>query len=257
MSLTFLLKVPLISQVIEYIWTDEDDEKLSPEFCLTDVLDQDCLIRLLVKGLGVAMIAGAFLNKAPILLNIIDKQSVAGLAKSSMYGEIVVLMNAFLYGLREGLPFTAYGENFALLLQTTAIVWFIWKFTKVPMQEMLSVTGFFVAYIYGCMVLLPADQTSLLMQTLLPIVIYAKGSQIITIFAESHTGNQSIITLSMNVVGTSIRVLTTIGEVGWDWNLLAGHMISCLLNLTLFAQYFYFKENTRVYWEKQTTKKKE
>jgi mannose-P-dolichol utilization defect protein 1 len=257
MSLLFLLKIPLISQIIEYIWTDDDDEKLAPEYCLTNVLDTDCIVRLAVKALGIAMIGGAFLNKAPIILNIIAKQSVAGLAKSSMYGEIIVLTNAFLYGFREGLPFTSYGENFALLLQTTAIVGFIWSYSKVSLQEMIGTSALWAAYVYGALVILPLDQTSLLMQTLLPIVIYAKGSQIMTIFAEKHTGNQSIITLSMNVIGTSIRVLTTIGEVGWDWNLLSGHIISALLNFTLFSQYFYFQENTRVYWEKQTVKKKE
>jgi mannose-P-dolichol utilization defect protein 1 len=259
MSLSFLLKLPLFPQLAEFVWGagGDDEPLLSAEHCMSDIFDSDCLVRLGLKLLGVAMIAGAFLNKAPIIANIVSKKSVAGLAKSSIYGELAVLTNCFLYGFLEGLPFTAYGENFALLLQTMVIIFFIWNYTKTSMPEMAGVTTIWVLYIYSIVTFLPLENTAILMRSLLPIVIYSKGSQIATIFQEKHTGNQSIITLTMNCVGTSIRVLTTIGEVGWNMDLLSGHAIGAILNYTLTVQYLYFKENTRVFWEKQESKKKE
>lgn len=258
MSLLFLLKLPLVPQLAEFVWgSGGENEVLSAEHCLSNIFDSDCIVRLAVKFLGVGMITGAFLNKAPIIANIISKESVAGIAKPSMYGEVIVLANAFLYGFLEGLPFTAYGENFALLLQTILIVAFIWRYSKTAIAEIGGVTAIFTAYVYAIINYLPLEHTSILMRSLLPIVIYSKGSQIVTIFQEKHTGNQSVITLGMNCLGTSVRVLTTIAEVGWDWNLLLGHAISAILNFTLLFQYLAFKENTRAFWDNQTKKKKE
>jgi mannose-P-dolichol utilization defect 1 len=260
-----LLSLPFVPELAQYIWGSfqvGDDQTLpssatlSPEYCLSNFLwDGPCFGRLAVKALGVGMITGAFLNKAPILANIISTQSVAGLPKSSMYGEVIVLTNGFLYGYLEGLPFTAYGENFALLLQSIAIVLLIWKFSKASIKEQALGALIWCAYLYFIIMILSDDYNSMLMRSLLPIVIYAKGSQIQTIFLEKHTGNQSVITLSMNCIGTTVRIGTTIAEVGWDLDLLAGHAIGAALNYTLLLQYWLYRENTRCFWESQSSKR--
>lgn len=261
-SFTFLLKLPLFPQLAEFVWGNaggdgnhDDGNHLSAEHCLSNILDTACIVRLAVKILGIGMITGAFLNKAPIIANILTKKSVAGLAKSSIYGEVIVLTNAFLYGFLEGLPFTAYGENFALLLQTIVIVIFIWNFSKTRMTEIVTISVLWMAYINGLAAFLPSEHNSILMRSMFPIMLYSKGSQILTIFQEKHTGNQSIVTLSMNCLGTSVRVLTTIAEVGWDFDLLLSHSVGAVLNFTLLFQYLAFKENTRIFWEGQAKKK--
>ncbi len=259
MSLTFLLKLPLFPQLADFVWgsggAGNDGSQLSAEHCLSNILDSDCIVRFAVKILGIGMITGAFLNKAPIIANILAKKSVAGLAKSSIYGEVVVLTNAFLYGFLEGLPFTAYGENFALLLQTIIIVIFIWRYSKTAVTEILPVSVIWVTYMYGIVAFLPVENNSILMRSLFPIMLYSKGSQIVTIFQEKHTGNQSIVTLGMNCLGTSVRVLTTIAEVGWNFDLLLSHAVGAGLNFTLLFQYLTYKENTRKFWETQAKKK--
>mmetsp|Transcript_9052 Transcript_9052/g.13111 ORF Transcript_9052/g.13111 Transcript_9052/m.13111 type:complete len:90 (+) Transcript_9052:34-303(+) len=87
--------------------------------------------------------------------------------------------------------------------------------------------------------------------------VYAKGSQIWSTFQEKHTGSQSIVTLTLNVVGIAVRILTTIGEVGFEMNWLASYFSSLCLNGTLFAQYWIYKDRTQKYWEEQAKQKKE
>jgi mannose-P-dolichol utilization defect protein 1 len=256
MNFQFLLRIPLVPELATFIWGGDDD-KLSPEICLSDVFESDCLVRLAVKAVGVAMITGAFLNKLPIILNIMSSKSTAGLARASVYAEIIVLTHSAVYGIRNSLPITSYGENGALLVQCFVITICIWQFTKIGFEEILGASLLYANYLYAILVIVPEHRVPLLLNSILPVMIYSKGSQIVTIFQESHTGNQSIITLSMNVIGPIMRVFTTIGEVGWDWNLLSTHLIGAALNVTLLLQYVYYQENTKRFWKEQEAKKKE
>mmetsp|Transcript_9031 Transcript_9031/g.13149 ORF Transcript_9031/g.13149 Transcript_9031/m.13149 type:complete len:266 (+) Transcript_9031:143-940(+) len=254
-SLLFLLELPFVPQLANFVWPSSDDSLLlSPEYCLEYIWDKgDCWKSLIVKLLGVAMIAGAFLNKAPVLINVMTKQSVAGLSKAALYSEVIVYSNAFFYGLRtEGLPFTSYGENGALLLQTVLLVACCWKFSQnVNPSEWILALVVYSVYSYICMELVPQESISYLMQSLVPINLYAKGVQIVKIFQEGHTGNQSVVTLTMNIVGTTIRVGTTLGESVIDTNLLLSHASSAALNGTLLGQYFYYQTATAEFWKRQ------
>lgn len=254
-SLLFLLDLPFVPQVANFIWPSTGE--LSPEYCLEYVWNKPaCLKSLLVKLLGIAMIGGAFLNKAPVLINVWNKQSVAGLSKVALYSEALVYSNAFFYGLRVGLPFTSYGENGALLFQTTFLILFCWKFSKVAASEWITAIALYSIYAYICMNVLPQESISYLMQSLVPINLYAKGVQIITIFQEGHTGNQSVVTLTMNVIGTTIRVGTTLGESVVDANLLLSNALGAALNGTLLSQYYYYKTATTEFWKQQAEEKK-
>jgi len=248
-SLLFILKVPLIPELVNYIW----QQPLSPEYCLEDVLNFDakfgCYKSLIVKLLGLAMIMGAFLNKAPVLMNVFSNRSVAGLSKYALYSEVVVYSNAFFYGLLQGLPFTSYGECGALLLQTTVLALCYWKYSSTSYVEPIIVFALYGLYVYMVMFIL--EDISYLMKSLVPINLYAKGVQIVTIIQEGHTGIQSIVTLTMNVVGTTIRVGTTLGETVIDKNLLLSHVSSAFLNLTLILQYFYYAQATRQFWDEK------
>eukprot|EP00548_Thalassiothrix_antarctica_P000012 CAMPEP_0194136418 /NCGR_PEP_ID=MMETSP0152-20130528/6436_1 /TAXON_ID=1049557 /ORGANISM="Thalassiothrix antarctica, Strain L6-D1" /LENGTH=260 /DNA_ID=CAMNT_0038833065 /DNA_START=104 /DNA_END=886 /DNA_ORIENTATION=+ len=258
-SLLFALKIPLISEFLNYIW---QQPPLSPEYCLEDVFNfdakYDCYKSLIVKSLGLAMILGAFLNKAPVLMNVLSTQSVAGFSKYALYSEIVVYSNGFFYGvLQEGLPFTSYGENAALLIQTVVLILCYWNYnsSSTSFMEPIIVLALYGLYAYS--VLFALEDISYLMKTLVPINLYAKGIQIITIFQEGHTGNQSIVTLTMNVVGTTIRVGTTLGEATIDTNLLLCHVSSAILNLIIYSQYFYYAQATRQFWDEKKKKKTE
>ena len=83
------------------------------EQCLEAVplMPGGCWSRLIAKGLGLAIIVGACISKTPMMLNLWNSQSAAGLSKQSLYGEVVLVANSAAYGMLQGHAFTAYGDK--------------------------------------------------------------------------------------------------------------------------------------------------
>lgn len=256
----FLLDVPLVMAIAAWVWSQDPDEIVTPELCTEafPMMNGGCWSRFLVKGLGIAIIAGACLNKAPIMLNILNSKSSEGLSRTATYGETLCCANSFFYGFLEGHPVTAYGENGALVIQSVAIVLMMWHFTdtpKVSTQERVIVAVFTVAYVVGITTMLPEDLHYLLLATVLPVLIYSRGSQIYETMQLQHTGAQSIVTTSLNLVGGSIRILTTIKEVGWDIAVLSGYFLGASLSFVMFLQYFQYRSNTEKFVKELQEKK--
>lgn len=245
----FLLDIPLVVSAAEWVWGG--DPNVTPDFCIEilPLMNSACWSRLIVKGLGIAIILGSCLNKAPVMLNIMNAKSTRGLSSVAIYGETLVYANGALYGLLSGHPITAYGENVALLLQSIVIILMMWQFASpsTATLDRLMVGMASAAYIVVTTMIIPKSYHYLLMTSIMPVLLYSRGSQIMETFRCKHTGAQSIVTTSMSLVGVLIRVLTTIKEVGWDMAVLGTFLLSCLLNLIMFVQYFYFRKNTEVF----------
>jgi mannose-P-dolichol utilization defect protein 1 len=76
-----------------------------------------------------------------------------------------------------------------------------------------------------------------------PVMLYARGSQVLETFQVKHTGNLSIVTTIMNLVGALIRVGTTLKETG-DTVVLSGYLLSLLLSVVMFVQNWMYYEKT-------------
>lgn len=72
-------------------WVWGEDRAVTPEYCIEffPIMNNSCWSRLIVKGLGIAIILGACLNKAPVVINILNTKSTEGLSRISIYGEIL------------------------------------------------------------------------------------------------------------------------------------------------------------------------
>lgn len=116
--------------------------------------------------------------------------------------------------------------------------------TPVTIQEKTFAVGGLGTFSIFVLYFLPDDFRYLLMSATWPVMIYARGSQILETYQVKHTGNLSIVTTSMNLVGALIRVGTTIQETG-DAVVLAGYVLSFLLSFGMFAQYFLYLKNTQ------------
>lgn len=261
----FLLEIPLVLSFAEWVWTVDDDgvavvapedasestrPKYSAELCLSTLplMNGDCWKRLIVKGLGVAIILGACLNKAPVIRNILANRAAAGLSRNAVYGETLMYANSAAYGLLSAFPFSAYGENAALLLQSVVIVFLTWQFATPPgvsITERGTVVAVVAVYLTVVPFLLTESHYYLLMTSIMPILLVSRGSQIIETYRCQHTGAQSILTTTMNLVGGLIRILTTIQEVGWDFAVLGTFGLSLILNCLCFGQHFYYQSNTQ------------
>jgi hypothetical protein len=260
MKMKFLLDLPIVMVLADWIWGQDANDQVSPELCIETIpfMNAGCSSQLAVKGLGIAIIGGACFNKAPIMVNILNTKSTAGLSRTAIYGETICAANAAFYGLLEGHPLTAYGENGALLFQSVAIIFMMWQFTdapKVSTQERVLASGLGVAYVVGVTTMLTTDLHYLLMASIWPVMLYARGSQIIETWQIQHTGAQSILTTSLNLVGGMLRILTTIKEVGWDMAVLSGFLLSAIMNGVMFLQYFYYQSNTEKFVKELKEKK--
>jgi mannose-P-dolichol utilization defect 1 len=259
---------PWMMSLVQWVWGNTPNPNVSPEVCLRGLpldIPVDCLMQILVKLLGVSMIAGACLNKAPTLLNIVQSKSVVGLPKSSIYGETAIALNATLYGYVEGFPLTAYGENVAIAIQCTMVVLLMWQYSErqpkldssshytttivTTQSEKLAVICLTVLYVFAVAYMLPSANHYLLMSSVMPVMIYARGCQIREAHAMQHTGAQSIATTLISLGGNLARLLTTVKEVGLDRAALSWYLVSAILNATMAAQYFLYRKNTVAFLE--------
>jgi len=220
----------------------------------------EAYLPILIKLMGLLIIVGSCLNKAPLFRNIVKTKSVAGMSSSAVYSESIMYANAALYSLRRGNPFTAYGETLLITLQSIIVVILMWRYQSepapIPIRERLLATFLFAAYL-TLVFAMPLDQLYLLMSINMPVTIFSRGSQIYHYYTCKHTGSQSIITVIMNFTGSAIRVVTTINEIGFDIPMLAGYGISLMLNSIMITQFILFKSNTEKHMKQLKDKKKD
>ncbi|CAB9505067.1 Mannose-P-dolichol utilization defect 1 protein homolog [Seminavis robusta] len=244
--------IPLVLPLAEWVWGADPTDSVSPTVCLDLVpyglgtfFSGGCFSVLFAKALGVSIILGACLNKAPVMVNMWNSQSGAGFSRLSMYMETVVYANGAAYGMLELHPFTAYGENMALWLQNLILIGMIWKFTDnplVPLQEkIMAAAGCFVYY--GFVISIPVDLRYLLQASNGVILMVSRGAQVFETYKAQHTGAQSIVTNSLNLAGGLARIFTTMKETG-DMAVLFGFAVSVALNSAMFVQYFLYQANT-------------
>jgi len=245
-----------------------DDDKSSSFSTVSTI---PCLTSILLKLIGLAIILGACLNKSPLLYNIITTKSTAGLSLSSLYAESIMYANSAFYSYLHNNPFTAWGENAVLFVQTIIVVFLVWHYnTNTPdstarktttasigFEHRLSAITILSSYMITILYVVQPKYYYLLLSMNLPMTIYARGILIYTIYSCKHTGANSLITHSMNLFGSLIRIVTTIGEVGWDVPLLASYGFGVWLNSTLLCQFWVYRFNTKKYLKSLQDKKKE
>ena len=89
------------------------------------------------------------------------------------------------------------------------------------------------------------------------VLVSTRGAQIIENYKNKQTGALSIATTSMNLLGSLVRVATTIKEVGWDFHILRSYSVSIFLNVVMFTQILMYKENTEKFFKDLAEKKKD
>ena len=152
--------------------------------------------------------------------------------------------------------FRRFGENLSLLIQNIVLVLMAWQFSAKPVgaqEKTMAVLGYAV-YVIVVLYLLPEDMRYLLMTSTWPVMLYARGTQVFETYQAKHTGQLSIVTTSMNLVGALIRIATTLKETG-DMVVLSGFLLSGALSSLMFFQYFFYLENTKKEMDRTKGKK--
>ncbi|KAL4334970.1 hypothetical protein GQ457_07G025180 [Hibiscus cannabinus] len=164
---------------------------------------QDCLLPLISKLFGYAIVAASTTVKLPQIMKILKHKSVRGLCLTAFELEVVGYTIALAYCLYTGLPFSAYGELVFLLIQG------IYLFLFCCYCELLGFCAVAPTVLAG-------QIDPILFEALYvsqhAIFFFARVPQIWKNFSNKSTGEPSFLTCLMNTAGSLARVFTSVQE---------------------------------------------
>ncbi|XP_064535145.1 mannose-P-dolichol utilization defect 1 protein homolog [Drosophila montana] len=205
-------------------------------------LDVPCFKALLSKGLGIAIIAGSVLVKVPQVLKILNSKSGDGINLLGVMLDLLAITFHMSYNFMNGYPFSSWGDNTFLALQTVAIAALVLFFGGRKLQSFL----FLIAYAALLYVLNSGLTTMKVLLTIqscnIPILLVGKLSQALTNYKAGSTGQLSAATVIMMFAGSLARIFTSIQETG-DQMIIITFCASTFANGVILAQLLY-------YWDK-------
>ncbi|XP_015884299.1 mannose-P-dolichol utilization defect 1 protein homolog 2 [Ziziphus jujuba] len=204
--------------------------------------EKDCLLPLISKLLGYAIVAASTTVKLPQILKILKHRSVRGLSVVSFELEVVGYTIALAYCLKKGLPFSAYGELAFLLIQGIILVSIIYYFS-----QPVGITTWMRALLYCAVAptILAGQIDPILFEALYAsqhaIFLIARIPQIWENFSNKSTGELSFLTCLMNFAGSMVRVFTSIQEKA-PTSVLLGSCIGIATNGTILSQIIIYRK---------------
>lgn len=196
---------------------------------------------LISKLLGYGLLAGSCVVKVPQISNVVGSGSADGLSPLAFELETVVYIISAGYGYVKQLDFSAYGESAILALENLFLLALIYRYAKISMTRSAFVLGLLV----GAAVAIFMGQFDLATMTSLYelnniIQLSARLPQIYKNFTEKNTGQLSLATNGINVIGGAARIFTTFQEGGGP-AMLRSYLLAITLNLTVVIQILMYK----------------
>eukprot|EP01103_Thecamoeba_quadrilineata_P003171 TRINITY_DN1297_c0_g1_i1.p1 TRINITY_DN1297_c0_g1~~TRINITY_DN1297_c0_g1_i1.p1 ORF type:complete len:138 (+),score=26.49 TRINITY_DN1297_c0_g1_i1:27-416(+) len=90
--------------------------------------DKDCVIILISKIFGYAIVFGSSFVKLPQIRQMYKAKSGSGISEMSYILEIMVLTIAMMYSLKNNFPFSIWGDSVLVLVQDFVIFFLIFKY---------------------------------------------------------------------------------------------------------------------------------
>ncbi|KAF4346070.1 mannose-P-dolichol utilization defect 1 protein homolog 2 [Cannabis sativa] len=217
--------------------------------------EKDCLLPLISKLIGYALVAASTTVKLPQIMKILKNGSVRGLSVVSFELEVVGYTIALAYCFNKGLPFSAYGELAFLLIQAIILVAVIYYFS-----QPLGLTTWIRALLYCAVAptILAGQIDPVLFEALYAsqhaIFLCARIPQIWKNFSSKSTGELSFLTCLMNFGGSIARVFTSLQENA-PQSVVLGSVIGMATNGTLLSQIILYKKPEEAIKQQQQKKR--
>ena len=197
---------------------------------------KECVLPLLSKVLGYAIVAASVFLKLPQIYVIVKNKSIKGLSVPSFELEVAGFTIALAYCLFKKLPFSAYGEIVFILAQSIACLGLIYYYApKVGSATWLK-TALYCAL---APTLLSGKLDPTVIETLYAcqhaIFFCARLPQIYENFRNKSTGQLSFMTSFMSFAGCIVRTFTSIQENA-PLSMLVGCLLGCLTHGTVCTQ---------------------
>ncbi|KAH9543349.1 hypothetical protein CY35_13G060200 [Sphagnum magellanicum] len=187
--------------------------------CVLDSLEKyqipekDCLLPLLSKSLGYAIVCGSVFLKVPQIYLILASKSIKGLSVPSFELEVAGFTIALAYCLFKQLPFSAYGELVFILLQSLICLALIYYYSPHRGKGVWIKSALYCAL---APTLLAGKLDATLFEALYAcqhaIFFFARLPQIWENFQTKNTGQLSFLTNFMATGGCVVRTFTSIQE---------------------------------------------
>ncbi|EFW99098.1 monosaccharide-p-dolichol utilization protein [Grosmannia clavigera kw1407] len=205
-----------------------------------DETNTECIKLGVSKGLGVAIVAASAVVKVPQIVNLVRSRSAAGVSFLSYLLETTAYLVSLAYNVRNGFPFSTYGETAFILVQNVAITLLVLHYSGRSVQA--AVLAAVLATGTASLFSEAAVNTELLGYLQAgagTLGVASKIPQILAIWLEGSTGQLSAFTVFNYLVGSLSRIFTTLQEVD-DKLILYGFVAGFVLNAVLTAQMVYY-----------------
>jgi hypothetical protein len=214
---------------------------------VNNILDLDCVKPLISKALGIGIIGGALLLKVPQIVAILSSGTVEGLSPMAFYTELPLSGTNVCYNILQGNPFSTYGEQVFISIQNAILILLLWAYMPIRPSVVftLGMVMFFVA-VFATALNLPSEFQQILPLLSIPLMLFARLSQILNNYKLKTTGQLSLITTLLNFIGGLARVFTTIQQVGYDYSLLSGFAASIFTSGLLLLQMVIYRKSKSV-----------
>lgn len=202
--------------------------------------DQVCLKLAISKALGIGIIAASSIVKVPQILKIARSRSAAGVSFLSYLLETVAYIISLSYNVRNGFPFSTFGETALIVGQNLVISVLVLNYTG-----RAGLAAVFVAALAGSVAALFAENVvdmntlSYLQGAAGVLGVASKVPQILAIWQQGTTGQLSAFAVFNYLAGSLSRIFTTLQEVD-DKLILYGFVSGFLLNAVLALQMVFY-----------------
>lgn len=205
-----------------------------------------CFKALLSKGLGLGIIAGSLLVKVPQVLKIIQNKSGEGINLIGVFLDLLAITFHMSYSFMKGFPFSAWGDNTFLALQTAAIAALVLFYGGAKGKSALFLLAYAALVYVLNSGLTPIHVLGMVQTCNIPILLVGKLTQAWTNFRNGSTGQLSAVTVILLFAGSVARIFTSIQETG-DQMMIITFCASSFANGVILAQLLY-------YWNKKPVK---
>ncbi|OAA47875.1 polyketide synthase [Metarhizium rileyi] len=205
-----------------------------------DLENTECLKLAVSKGLGIGIIAASSIVKVPQILKLVNSKSAEGVSFLSYFLETSAYLITLAYNVRNGFPFTSFGETALILGQNIIISVLVLNYSG-----RASMAAVLVAVLAGSVAALFAENLldmkalSYLQAGAGVLGVASKVPQILAIWQEGGTGQLSAFAVFNYLAGSLSRIFTTLQEVD-DKLILYGFISGFALNLVLASQMIYY-----------------
>lgn len=205
-----------------------------------DHTDTECIKLGISKGLGIGIIAASSIVKVPQIIKLVRSKSASGVSFLSYLLETSSYLISLAYNVRNGFPFSTFGETALVLGQNVIITVLVLNYSGRASLAALFVAALAVSAVtlFGEN-FLDMNAMSYLQAGAGVMSVASKVPQIVAILQEGGTGQLSAFAVFNYLAGSLSRIFTTLQEVD-DKLILYGYVAGFCLNLVLALQMIYY-----------------